>query len=41
MTPEPIPEPEGPEDERFVYAVTAAGVKALREGRGGVRQRGS
>jgi len=32
MTPEPIPEPEEPEDERFVYVVTAAGVEALREG---------
>lgn len=32
MTPDPMPEPEGPEDERFVYVVTAAGVKALREG---------
>jgi len=30
MTPEPMPEPEGPEDERFVYVVTAAGVEALR-----------
>lgn len=29
MTPDPIPEPDGPEDERFVYAVTAAGVEAL------------
>jgi hypothetical protein len=27
-----MPEPEGPEDERFVYVVTAAGVEALREG---------
>jgi hypothetical protein len=26
-----MPEPEGPEDERFVYVVTAAGVEALRE----------
>jgi len=25
-----MPEPEGPEDERFVYVVTAAGVEALR-----------
>ena len=33
MTPEPMPEPEGPEDERFVYVVTAAGVEAVREGR--------
>jgi len=32
MTPEPMPEPAGPEDERFVYVVTAAGVEALREG---------
>jgi len=32
MTAEPMPEPEGPEDERFVYVVTAAGVEALREG---------
>jgi hypothetical protein len=31
MTPETIPEPEGPEDERFVYVVTAAGVEAVRE----------
>jgi hypothetical protein len=31
MTPETVPEPEGPEDERFVYVVTAAGVEALRE----------
>ena len=31
MAPEPMPEPEGPEDERFVYVVTAAGVEALRE----------
>jgi hypothetical protein len=30
MTAEPMPEPEGPEDERFVYVVTAAGVEALR-----------
>ena len=27
-----MPEPEGPEDERFVYVVTAAGVEALRQG---------
>jgi hypothetical protein len=32
MAPDPMPEPEGPEDDRFVYAVTAAGVEALREG---------
>jgi hypothetical protein len=32
MATEPMPEPEGPEDERFVYAVTAAGIEALREG---------
>jgi hypothetical protein len=32
MTAEAMPEPEGPEDERFVYVVTAAGVEALREG---------
>ena len=32
MTPEPMPEPDGPADERFVYVVTAAGVGALREG---------
>ena len=31
MTPERMPEPEGPEDERFVYVVTAAGVEALRQ----------
>jgi hypothetical protein len=31
MTPDPMPEPEGPEDERFVYLVTATGVEALRE----------
>ena len=31
MTPDAMPEPEGPEDERFVYVVTAAGVEALRE----------
>jgi hypothetical protein len=31
MTSDPMPEPEGPEDERFVYVVTAAGVEALRE----------
>jgi hypothetical protein len=31
MTTEPMPEPEGPEDERFVYVVTAAGVEALRQ----------
>lgn len=30
MTPETMPEPDGPEDERFVYVVTAAGVEALR-----------
>jgi len=30
MTPDPMPEPDGPEDERFVYDVTAAGVEALR-----------
>ena len=24
-------EPEGPEDERFVYVVTAAGVEVVRE----------
>ena len=29
MTMEPIPEPEGPEDDRFVYVVTAAGAEAL------------
>jgi hypothetical protein len=29
MTAEPMPEAEGPEDERFVYVVTAAGVEAL------------
>jgi hypothetical protein len=29
MTPDPMPEPDGPEDERFVYVVTAAGVEAL------------
>jgi hypothetical protein len=29
---DPMPEPEGPEDERFVYVVTAAGVEALRQG---------
>ena len=23
MTPEPVPEPDGPKDERFVYVVTA------------------
>ena len=27
----PMPEPEGPEDERFVYVVTAAGVEALEQ----------
>ena len=27
-----MPEPEGPEDERFVYVVTAAGIEAVREG---------
>jgi len=32
MTPDPMPEPDGPEDERFVYLVTAAGVEALRQG---------
>ena len=32
MATETMPEPEGPEDERFVYVVTAAGVEALREG---------
>ena len=32
MAPDPMPEPEGPEDERFVYVVTAAGVEAVREG---------
>jgi len=31
MTPDPMPEPKGPEDERFVYAVTAAAVEALRQ----------
>lgn len=31
-TVERMPEPEGPEDERFVYLVTAAGVAAVREG---------
>ena len=31
MTPDTMPEPEGPQDERFVYVVTAAGVEALRE----------
>jgi hypothetical protein len=25
MTPDPMPEPEGPENERFVYEMTAAG----------------
>jgi hypothetical protein len=29
---DPMSEPEGPEDERFVYVVTAEGVEALREG---------
>jgi hypothetical protein len=29
---DPMPEPEGPEDERFVYVATAAGVEAIREG---------
>jgi hypothetical protein len=29
MTPDPMPEPDSPEDERFVYVVTAAGVEAL------------
>jgi len=29
MTPETMPEPEGSEDERFVYVLTAAGVEAL------------
>lgn len=33
MTPETMPEPEGPEDERFVYVVTAAEVEALRRER--------
>ncbi len=32
MTPDPMPEPEGPQDERFVYVVTAAGVEALGQG---------
>jgi hypothetical protein len=27
-----MPEPEGPEDERFAYVVTAEGVEALRAG---------
>ena len=31
MTPDPMAEPEGPGDERFVYVVTAAGVEALRK----------
>jgi len=31
MTPDPMPEPEGPDDERFVYAVTAAGAEAVRQ----------
>jgi hypothetical protein len=31
MTTDPMPEPDGPEDERFVYVVTAAGVEAVRE----------
>ena len=35
MRPAPMPEPEGPDDERFVYVVTAAGVEAAPE-RGGV-----
>ena len=30
MTPETTPEPKGPEDERFVYVVTAEGLEALR-----------
>jgi len=30
MTAESMPEPDGPDDERFVYVVTAAGVEALR-----------
>ena len=30
MAPDPMPEPEGPEDDRFVYVV-AAEVEALRE----------
>ncbi len=32
MMTDPMPEPEGPEDERFVYVVTAAGVEAVRGG---------
>ncbi len=32
MTAKTMPEPEGPDDERFVYVVTSAGVEALREG---------
>ena len=32
MTPETMPEPNGPQDERFVYVVTTAGVEALRQG---------
>jgi len=31
MTTDPMPEPDGPDDGRFVYVVTAAGVEALRE----------
>lgn len=31
MKPDPMPEPEGPDDDRFIYVVTAAGVEALRE----------
>jgi hypothetical protein len=30
MTPETMPETEGPENERFVSVATAAGVEALR-----------
>ena len=32
MTPDLMPEPDGPQDERFVYVVTTAGVEAVREG---------
>jgi hypothetical protein len=32
MTSDPMPEPDGQQDERFVYALTAAGVEAVRQG---------
>jgi hypothetical protein len=38
MTIDPMPEPEGPEDERFVYGGDGGGGGGGARGCGGVRQ---